>query len=88
MCSGKTDNPILWDIYGAEVSALQLFSSYLSDRTHYVYLSNRCSAIAPVHSHCVHCVSQGSVLGPILFTMYIMPLSAIIDSHYHTPIIC
>ena len=48
----------------------------LTDRTHYVSLSNHCSAFAPVHSG----VAQGSVLGPMLFTMYIKPLSAIIDS--------
>ena len=51
--------------------------SYLTDRTHYVSLCNHCSYFAPVHSG----VTQGSVLGPILFTMYIKPLSAIIDSH-------
>ena len=44
---------------------------------YYVSLSNHCSAFAPVHSG----VPRGSVLGPILFTMYIKPLSAIIDSH-------
>ena len=58
-------------------SVLQWFSSYLTDRTHYVSLSNHCSAFTHVHSG----VPQCSVLGPILFTMYIKPLSAIIDSH-------
>ena len=56
---------------------LQWFSSYLTDRTHYMSLSSHCSAFTHVHSG----VPQGSVLGPILFTMYIKPLSAIIDSH-------
>ena len=82
------DHPILvhhlHSDFGFTDTVLQWFSSYLTDRTHYVSLSNHCSAFAPVHSG----VSQGSVLGPILSTMYIEPLSAIIDSHHHTPFIC
>ena len=63
--------------FGFTDTVLQWFSSYLTDRTHYVSLSNHCSAFAHVHSG----IPQGSVLGPILFTMYIKPLSAIIDTH-------
>ena len=58
-------------------TVLRWFSSCLTDRTHYVSLSNHCSDIAPVHSG----VPPGSVIGPILFTMYTKPLSATIDSH-------
>ena len=63
--------------FGFTDTVLQWFSSYLTDRIHYVSLSNHCSALTPVHSG----VPQGSVLGPMLFTMYTKPLSAIIDSH-------
>ena len=62
----------------------QWISSYLTAHTHYVSLSNNWSVLAPVHSG----VPEGSVLGLILFIMYIKPLSAIIVSHYHTPLIC
>ena len=64
-------------------TVLQLHSSYLTDRTQHVSLSNHCSAFAPVHL----CVPRSSVLGPIFITIYIKSLSAINDSHYHTPFI-
>ena len=63
--------------FGFTDTVLQWFTFYLTDRTHYVSLSNHCSPFAPAHSGVPH----GSVLGPMLFTMYIKPLSAIIDSH-------
>ena len=79
------DHPILehrpHTDFGFTDTVLQWFSSYLADPTHYVSLSNHCSAFTHVHSG----VPQGSVLGPMLFTMYIKPLSAIIDSHSIIP---
>ena len=65
--------------FGFTDTVLQWFSYYLTDHKHYVSLSNHCSAFAPTHSG----IPQGSVHGPMLFTMYIKPLT-----HYHTPFIC
>ena len=58
-------------------TVLQWFPFYLTDRSQCVSLSNHCSTFAPVHSG----VPRGLVHGPILLSMYIKPLSAIIDSH-------
>ena len=63
--------------FGFTDAVLQLFQSYLKDRTQYVSLSNHCSAFTSVHSD----VPQGSVLVPILFAIYFKSLSCIIDSH-------
>ena len=75
------DHPILVHRLHADVvftdAVLQWLLSYQNHRTHYVPLSNHCSAFAPVDSG----VPQRSVLGPMLFTMHIKPLSDIIDSH-------
>ena len=75
------DHPILvhrlHTDFGFTDTVLQWYSSYLTDRTHYVSLSNHCSAFTHVHSG----VPQGSVHGPMLLTMHIKHLSAIIDSH-------
>ena len=75
------DHPILVHRLHTDIgftdTVLQWFSSYLTDRTQYVSLSNHCSTFAPVHSS----VPQGSVIGPILFTMHTKSLSSIIDSY-------
>ena len=63
--------------FGFTDAFLQWFSSYLTDRTHYVSISNHCSALAPVHSG----VPQGSVIDPKLFSTYIKPLHIVIDLH-------
>ena len=63
--------------FGFTDAVIQWLSHCLTDRASYVFLSDYCHAFAPLHSG----VPQGSVVGPILFTIYIELLSAIIDSH-------
>ena len=63
--------------FGISDVALSWFTSYLSDRKQTVLINNTHSK--PTLLTCG--VPQGSVLGPVLFTLYTSPLSSIIKSH-------
>ncbi|KAL0151291.1 hypothetical protein M9458_053482 [Cirrhinus mrigala] len=62
---------------GISGTALAWFTSYLSDRQHYITIRQAKSSTAPVS----HGVPQGSVLGPLLFNIYMSPLGKIIHCH-------
>ena len=53
------------------------FWSYLHDRWQYVSVDEASSTSTPLHCG----VPQGSVLGPILFSVYTTPLGQLIDKH-------
>ena len=64
-CLGITDTALSW------------FQSYLSNRQQFVAINSSTSQLTPVN----HGVPQGSVLGPLLFTIYMLPLGQIIRHH-------
>ena len=63
--------------YGISELPLGWFKSYLSGRTHSVKVGSTLSHPAALY----YGVPQGSVLGPILFSLYTNPISSIIHSH-------
>ena len=64
-------------------SALDSFTSYLTDRKQFVTLSGHHSFTSDV----THGVPQGSVLGPLLFIIYMLPLGKIIR-HFNLDFQC
>ena len=69
--------------YGIEGNALKWFDSYITNRSQTVRICNHVSS----STNLSYGVPQGSVLGPILFSLYIQPLSKVIRYHdfqYHS----
>lgn len=65
--------------FGITGSALSLLSSYLTNRTQSVSINGHSSLPSPMQTG----VPQGSVLGPLLFTLYTTPLGLMLSA---TPI--
>ena len=68
--------------YGLEGKALDLIASYLQGRTQHVVIGEQSSSSSMLMSG----VPQGSVLGPLLFSLYVQPIGDIIRAHglfYH-----
>ena len=57
--------------YGIKGVALDLFKSYLSDRTQYATINNERSEVQTIR----YDVPQGSIVRPLLFLIYINDLS-------------
>ena len=65
--------------FGLGGTVLKWFVSYLSNRCQDIQIGSTLSEL----SNLIYRVPQGSVLGPLLFSLYITPLSKIIRLHLH-----
>ena len=68
---------LLDEWYGISGIALQWFASYLTERQQRVKVKDCMSETFQTK----YGVPQGSVLGPLLFTLYTTPLSKVISKH-------
>jgi len=64
---------------GISGTALSWFKSYSSDRSQFVFVNDEAS----ITTNISHGIPQGSVFGPILFTLYMLPLGNIINYQYN-----
>ena len=75
------DHSILLDrlsqTFGLSGTVLEWFESYLTGRTQCVNINGEMSSVFKLSFG----VPQGSVLGPVLYTMYTKPVSSIINAH-------
>jgi len=72
----------LEQVFGLFETVLDWFKSYFTDRSQFVFMDGYRSKVGSVHTG----VPQGSVLGPLLFSMYIYPLRQLLHSlnlNYH-----
>ena len=60
-----------------DISSLKIIASYLSNRRQFVQVNDKKSPTLPIHFG----VPQGSILGPVLFNLYVTDLSDQISSH-------
>ena len=67
--------------FGVEGSCLEWFSSYLSGRSYCVVVDGVCSKVIYI----ICSVPQGSVLGPVLFILYVADLADIVAEHNVSP---
>jgi len=73
---------ILQTHIGLDGAALSWFLSYITDRSQQVAIGGECSREVPLR----YGIPQGSVLGPVLFSIYTLPLQVIFKRHgviYH-----